>query len=193
MTDAFDSDGDSTKIKKMVFAALFAALIAVGAYIKIPITPLGVPITLQTFFVLLAAVTLGRNWGTASVIVYCIVGFIGFPVFAGGNSGLGILFGPTGGYLYSFILVAFIVGWLSDFIKNKNSVVMFGLAALGSIIILAVGSLHLAFSSDISILTAFAGGFVPFIAGDIIKSIAVGLISPVLIQKVRFDSIHESA
>ncbi|MCL2550466.1 MAG: biotin transporter BioY, partial [Methanimicrococcus sp.] len=102
---------NSVKIKKMVFAALFAALIAVGAWIRIPLP--FVPITLQTFFVLLAAVTLGRNWGPVCIIVYLLVGLIGYPVFAGGSSGLGVILGPTGGYLYSFVIVAFIVGFLS--------------------------------------------------------------------------------
>lgn len=190
MGNKSESIVDSAKIKKMVFAALFAALIAVGAYIKIPITPLGVPITLQTFFVLLAAVTLGRNWGTASVLVYLIVGFIGFPVFAGGNSGIGIIFGPTGGYLYSFILVALIAGWLSDKTTKKTPVTMFAIAVLGSIIILGVGTIHLAFSSNVPLSAAFAGGFAPFFAGDMIKSLAIGLISPKLIKKVNFNEIH---
>lgn len=189
MGETVDFSNDSVKIKKMVFAALFAALIAVGAYIKIPITLLGVPITLQTFFVLLAVVTLGRNWGTMSIIVYLIVGFIGFPVFAGGNSGLGVLLGPTGGYLYSFIIVAFVIGWMSDVIKKKNSVVMFGLAALGSILILLIGTVHLGFSSDLPLKVAFIGGFIPFFVGDMIKSIAVGLVAPSLIKKVNFSSM----
>ncbi|MBZ3935365.1 biotin transporter BioY [Methanimicrococcus blatticola] len=188
MGEDLDYKDDSVRIKKMVLAALFAALIAVGAYIKIPITPLGVPITLQTFFVLLAAVTLGRNWGTVSIIVYLIVGFIGFPVFAGGNSGLGILFGPTGGYLYSFIFVAFLAGWMSDLAKNKNPVTMFGIAAFGSILILAVGSVHLGLSTDIPMGVAFTGGFVPFFVGDMIKSIAIGLVAPALIKKVNFSA-----
>ncbi|WP_316556790.1 biotin transporter BioY [Methanimicrococcus hongohii] len=199
--DNFNNKDDSVKIKKMVLAALFAALIAVGAYIKIPIGP--IPITLQTFFVLLAAVTLGRNWGTVSVIVYLLVGFIGFPVFAGGNSGLGILFGPSGGYLYSFIIVAFLCGWLSDIFWKKarsksaeniskksanDSIIMFGIAVLGSIIILGVGTVHFAFSGSIPIGTAFLSGFVPFFAGDMIKSIAIGVVSPSIIKKVNFKN-----
>lgn len=191
MGKKIESSDDSVKIKKMVFAALFAALIAVGAYIKIPITPLGVPITLQTFFVLLAAVTLGRNWGTASILVYLVVGFIGFPVFAGGNSGIGIIFGPTGGYLYSFILVALIVGWLSDKTKNKTPVAMFAIAVLGSIIILGIGTIHLAFSSGVPMSAAFAGGFAPFFVGDMIKSFAIALLSPALIKKVNFNEMHK--
>ncbi|MDR2945084.1 MAG: biotin transporter BioY [Methanosarcinales archaeon] len=185
MNEKLNYADDSAKIKKMVFASLFAALIAVGAFIKIP-TFLGVPITLQTFFVLLAAVILGKNWGTVSIIVYLIVGFVGFPVFAGGNSGFSILFGPTGGYLYSFILVVFLVGWMSNLVRKKTPAVLFGIAAFGSILILLIGSIHLSFSSGISLLTAFEGGFLPFFPGDMLKSVMVGLVAPAFIKKVNF-------
>ncbi|WNY29002.1 Biotin transporter BioY2 [Methanimicrococcus stummii] len=188
MDEISDYNSDPVKIKKMVLAALFAALIAAGAFIKIPL-PFGVPITLQTFFVLLAVVTLGRNWGTLSIIVYLLVGFIGIPVFAGGAAGIQILAGPTAGYLYSFVVVAFIVGWLSDLVSKKTPPVMFGLAALGSILILTIGSLHLAFFSSISLPAAFLGGFAPFFVGDMIKSIAIGLVAPALIRKVNFKAI----
>ena len=204
MDGIFDHRDDSAKMQKMVLAALLAALIAVGAYIKIPIGP--IPITLQTFFVLLAAVTLGRNWATISIIVYTLVGFIGLPVFAGGAAGLGILFGPTAGYLYSFVIVAFLIGWLSDIWKKKyfkteknaitdavkspvmNHIVMLGLAVFGSIIILGVGTLHLAFSSSLPLSAAFSVGFAPFFIGDMIKSAAVGIVAPLLIRKVNFKA-----
>ena len=210
MDGTFNHRDDSAKMQKMVLAALFAALIAVGAYIKIPIGP--IPITLQTFFVLLAAVTLGRNWATISIIVYTLIGFIGLPVFAGGAAGLGILFGPTAGYLYSFVIVAFLVGWLSDIWKKMyfekspvmdsernpvmnpaknpvmNHIVMLGLAVFGSIIILGVGTLHLAFSSSLPLSAAFSVGFAPFFIGDMIKSAAVGIVAPLLIRKVNFKA-----
>lgn len=180
---------NSVKIKKMVLAALFAALIAVGAYLRIPISPLGVPITLQTFFVLLAAVTLGKNWGTVSIIVYQLVGFIGFPVFSGGNSGLGILFGPTGGYLYSFILVALLVGYLSEKTEKKPLPILL-IALLGSAIILGIGTLHLALFTHIPLSVAFVTGFAPFIPGDVIKSIAVALVAVLVFKKVNFNNIQ---
>jgi len=186
-------DYDSDKIKKMVFAALFAALIAVGAYIRIMFGP--IPFTLQTFFVLLAAVTLGRNWGTISVIVYLIVGCVGFPVFAGGSSGIGIFFGPTGGYLYSFIPVSILVGGLSDILRSKtsislfkNSLFLFFIAALGSLLILFIGTIHLSFSSRLPLPIAFTTGFLPFLFSDFLKSLFVGLVAPRLIQKVNFGS-----
>jgi len=189
MSDIADNEfkDNSVKIKKMVFTALFAALIAVGAYLRIPL-PLGVPVTLQTFFVLLAAVTLGKNWGTVCVIVYLLVGFIGFPVFAGGNSGLGILFGPTGGYLYSFIVVALAVGYLSEK-TEKTTMTLFLIALFGSLLILGIGTIHLAFFAKVPLHIAFMTGFVPFIVGDFIKSIAIALIAATVYKKVNFKSV----
>jgi len=184
MSQAVHHPTEADKIKKMVLAALFAALIAVGAYIKIPVAP--VPISLQTFFVLLAIMTLGKNWGTVSVIVYLLVGFIGFPVFAGGNSGLGIIFGPTGGYLYAFVIVAFLIGGISEKIQKKT-INVFLLSAFGSLLILFIGTLHLSASGQIPLSAAFVGGFAPFIIGDLLKSIAVGLIAPHLIAKINFN------
>ena len=181
----FNNTDNSDKIKKMVLAALFAALIAVGSYIRIPVGP--IPITLQTFFVLLAAVTLGRKWGVVSVIVYLLVGFIGFPVFTGGGGGIGILFGPTGGYLYSFVLVAYLVGLLSDKLNTKLIplfvISIFIISALGSFLILGIGTAHLAVFAGREIYTAFLIGFVPFVAGDLIKSVAVALVAPVVRKK----------
>jgi len=182
MTEVIDLNDNSEKIKKMVFAALFAALIAVGAYIRIPIG--AVPITLQTFFVLLAAVALGRKWGVVSVVVYLLVGFIGFPVFTGGSGGVGILFGPTGGYLYSFIIVAYLVGLLSEKVEKKP-IPLFIISVFGSLLILGIGTVHLAGMSNLPITVAIMAGFAPFVFGDIIKSIAVALIAAVVSKKIK--------
>jgi biotin transport system substrate-specific component len=96
-----DTGNSHNDLKRMVFAALFASLTAVGAYMKIPLPLTPVPVTMQVFFVLLAGCMLGSRWGTISMIVYLLLGIVGFPVFAGGASGLGVLFGPTGGYRVS--------------------------------------------------------------------------------------------
>ncbi|MCK7505939.1 MAG: biotin transporter BioY [Desulfobacterales bacterium] len=78
----------------MVYASLFAALTAVGAYLFVPIGP--VPIVLQNMFVFLAGLLLGSRWGLASVAVYLLAGICGLPVFAGGTGGIGRFVGPTG-------------------------------------------------------------------------------------------------
>ena len=88
-------NAEQTSLRGMVYAALFGALTAVGAYIIIPLPP--VPITLQTLFLGLAALLLGGRLGALSQTVYVLLGVIGLPVFAGGKAGLGVLLGPDGG------------------------------------------------------------------------------------------------
>ena len=84
-----------------IYAALFAALTAVGAYMALPIGP--VPVVMQNLFVFLAGLILGGRWGLASVGIYLLAGAVGMPVFAGGTGGVGRFFGPTGGYLIGWI------------------------------------------------------------------------------------------
>jgi biotin transport system substrate-specific component len=182
MSQIYDDD---TKIKKMVLAALFAALTAVGAYIKIPVPGILIPISLQTFFVLLAVILLGYKWGTISILVYTLVGLIGFPVFSGGPGGPGILLGLTGGYVYSFIIVAIVIGYLSEKVKKTFFSILI-LAIFGSFMILGIGTIHMAFFTSFGIQKAIVIGFLPFIIGDLLKSIAVAVTSIVLLKKYNF-------
>lgn len=95
--------------KGLVLTAMFTAVLAVLSQISIPL-PGGVPITLQTFAVVFLAVNLGSGYGTVSVLVYLLIGAAGIPVFANFNGGLGVLFGPTGGYLLGFLPLAALTG-----------------------------------------------------------------------------------
>lgn len=104
-------------MKGMVFAALFAALTGAVAWFKIPLPFTPVPITLQTLLVLMSGAMLGSYYGTLAMIIYLILGAIGLPVFAGGSSGVGALFGPTGGYLFSYPVAAFFIGIM---LEKKN-------------------------------------------------------------------------
>ena len=102
----------------MIYASLFGAGTAAGAYLIIPLPP--VPITLQTLFVWgLAGALLGARLGALSQLVYLLIGIIGLPVFAGGKAGLGVLFGPTGGYLIGFVAGAWVIGTLVNLKKNR--------------------------------------------------------------------------
>lgn len=107
-----DNNKPRTAVKDMVFTAMFAALIAVCSIISIPIGE--VPVTLQTFAVCLTAAMLGWKRGTLAVFIYILLGAIGVPVFAGMSGGIGILAGPTGGYIIGFILTSLIVGFAAD-------------------------------------------------------------------------------
>lgn len=168
------------ELRKMVFASLFAALTAAGAYVQIPIPFSPVPITLQVFFVLLAGCILKSKWGSLSMIVYTLLGIAGLPVFSGGSSGIGVLLGPTGGYIIGFILAAYIIGKLSE--KTENSarppllVNALNMSA-GIFIIYLCGVLQLTMMAKIGIGAALTLGVLPFLPGEILKTAVAAYIA----------------
>ncbi len=133
------SDRTSAKVFWMF---TFALLTAVGAQVEIPHVP--VPFTAQTLFVLLAGGLLGSRSGFGSMLAYLIIGTIGLPVFAGLSSGVGKLFGPTGGYLLAFPVAAFVAGWITD----RN-------ASLLGITLAMVSALVLLFAAGVAYLNTF--------------------------------------
>lgn len=168
------------ELRKMVFASLFAALTAAGAYIQIPIPFSPVPVTLQVFFVLLAGSMLKSKWGSLSMVVYALLGIVGLPVFAGGSSGIGVLFGPTGGYIFGFIMAAYITGKLAE--KSKSAGRSgFAVNALnmstGVMVIYAIGISQLMLVAEIGPWTALALGAVPFLPGEIVKTAVAAYIA----------------
>ena len=160
----------SERIRKMVYASLFASMTAVGAYMVIPIGP--IPITLQVLFVFLAGAFLGCRWGMASMLVYLLIGIVGLPVFAGGAAGLGVLFGPTGGYLIGFVIAASVVGYLIE--RHENAplvyVVFYFMVGLG--VVYFAGSLQLMYVASLSTTQAFVLGVAPFIIPDAVTAVA---------------------
>ncbi len=172
---------NTSKLRMMVFASLFAALTATGAYIMIPVPLSPVPITLHVFFVLLAGSMLGSKWGSMSMIVYILLGIVGLPVFAGGSSGIGVLLGPTGGYIFGFILAAYMIGKLSRKTGNGANSSFFINAlnmSAGVLVIYSCGAFRLMMMADLDLGKTFALGVIPFLPGDIIKtSVAAYIIS----------------
>jgi biotin transport system substrate-specific component len=168
------------ELRMMVFASLFAALTAAGAYIQIPIPFSPVPVTLQVFFVLLAGSMLKSKWGGLSMLVYTLLGIAGLPVFAGGSSGMGVLLGPTGGYIIGFILAAYIIGKLSEKVENTGKSGFFFNAlnmSAGILIIYVCGFIQLMFVAEIGPATALALGVVPFLPGEIVKTVVAAYIA----------------
>lgn len=168
------------ELRMMVFASLFAALTAAGAYIHIPVPFSPVPITLQVFFVLLAGSMLKSKWGSLSMIVYTLLGIAGLPVFAGGSSGIGVLFGPTGGYIFGFILAAYIIGKLSEKAEKTvrpsllaNSINM----SVGVLAIYLCGVLQLMMVAKLGLGAALALGVIPFLPGEVIKTAVAAYIT----------------
>ena len=158
---------EQNSLRGMVYASLFGALTALGAYMIIPIPP--VPITLQTLFLGLAGALLGGRLGALSQTVYLLLGIIGLPVFAGGKAGLGVLFGPTGGYLIGFVAAAFVIGKLTA-IKTRPGFLWlcFSLVS-GTAVLYGFGVLQLALVARLTPVQALAVGVLPFLPGDGIK------------------------
>ena len=162
-------------IRQMTLISLFAALTAVGAFISIPLYP--VPLSLQSLFTLLAAMILGSVMGASSQIIYVLLGVIGLPVFAGFKAGIGILFGPTGGFLFGFIISAYIIGKIVELKKEKNIFYYFLAGIIGTIIIYIIGITQLSLVTGIGVKKAITVGMLPFLPGDILKIIAASFIA----------------
>lgn len=129
---------EKNNLKEMVFAALFAALTAAVAWFKIPLPFTPVPITLQTLVVLMSGAMLGPYYGALSMIIYLVLGAIGLPVFAGGSSGIGALLGPTGGYLFSYPIAAFVIGKMLEKKKLNTFLKYFSLIVILILVVMVL-------------------------------------------------------
>ncbi|MDD5711728.1 MAG: biotin transporter BioY [Smithellaceae bacterium] len=165
---------EKTSLKGMIYASLFGTLTAVGAYIVIPL-PL-VPITGQTLFVNLAGLLLGGYWGALSQVVYILLGVMGLPVFDGGKAGLGVLFGPTGGYLIGFVLAAYAIGKLVPRSGDPGLAKLLLAMLIGIALVYIPGVLQLSFVAKLGLTKALMVGAVPFLIGDVIKIVLAALI-----------------
>jgi biotin transport system substrate-specific component len=161
-------------IRTICFTGMFAAIIAVLSILSIP-TPWGVPFTLQTFAVALCGFVLGKKYGTIATAIYVILGAVGVPVYAGMRSGFGVLFGPTGGYIYGFILMALFCGIAYDFFSKKTAAgtafaVLFSLIGLACCHVLGVTQYK--FFSGLTWVAAALKATVPYLVKDILSVVA---------------------
>lgn len=172
----------SNQLRMMVYAALFAALTAVGAFLSVPIGP--VPIVLQNMFVYLAGLLLGSRWGLASVGTYLLVGAVGLPVFAGGLGGIGRLVGPTGGYLLGYLPTVFLIGKMA---RTEAPQMMTDVLAMicGTLVLYACGVTWLKIVSGMPLGKTLALGMYPFLIGDAIKIAAAAAIARALRPVIR--------
>ncbi len=170
MPNANEHPRSSRRTRDMVAAALITALMAASGWISLPIG--AVPITLQTFVVALAAMLLPAGWAAGSMALYVALGAAGVPVFAGGHAGLGVVAGPTGGYLIGFILAAGAGALLRAGIKRVGAPQLEADTAASIVllaIVYAVGAAWLAASLHMPLAKAALVGIVPFLVGDAIK------------------------
>lgn len=168
--------------------ALFAALIAAGSYISIPLPGSPVPVVLANLFAVLAGMVLGPVNGAISAGIYLLIGTAGLPVFSAGSGGPAHLVGPTGGYLFGYVAAALVTGILIRILHparyNNFRATAYGtLAAIaGMAAVYLPGVLWMAFVLELSLPAALATGVVPFIPGDILKAVVAGATLPALTQ-----------
>lgn len=163
----------------MAIAVLgFALLTGLTALWEIPLPFTPVPITGQTFAILLAGATLGLRAGAASQLLYLAMGIVGVPFFAGGSSGWEVVTGPTVGYLVGFVAAAAVVGRLAERRQDRKVVSAIPAFLAGSAVIYLFGMAGLMAVARMTAVDAFTLGVVPFLIGDGIKAVAAGLALP---------------
>jgi len=204
------SNSNTLSIYAMALCSLFTALIAVGAFIRIQFPV--IPITLQTLFVVLAALLLGAKYSSISVGIYLFLGLIGLPVFTKGG-GLGYIFQPTFGYLLGFLVSTLVIGNLSRKInskqsasaiglKGKNKIFLYywGIGIVGIMIIYIIGMIYLYLIMNFYIqkptvfLSLFTFNFLLTIIGDIFKCFVAALLAvrliPILHKSTQFAKLY---
>lgn len=159
-----------SKTYDIVYIAVFAVIMAICSWISIPAA---VPFTLQTFGVFIAVGVLGGKRGSLSVLVFILLGAIGIPVFANFSGGIGVLAGPTGGYIIGFLFSALLM-WAMEKLPGKKSVMQIVSMIAGLIVCYAFGTVWFVIvygrmNGSIGFTAALASCVVPFIIPDIIK------------------------
>lgn len=167
------------KTKELIYAALFTAFIAVlGIIPPLPLGFIPVPITAQTLGVMLAGSFLGKRMGTLSLIIFIILIAIGLPVLTGGRGGLAVLIGPTAGYIFSWPIVAGLIGWYCEKIwpKVQTWKLIVGNLIFGVLLVNLIGVSTMALITNTSIWAGLVGTLA-FLPGDIIKTIIAAVIA----------------
>lgn len=171
-----------SKTTRLMLAALFTALTAICAYISIPLPFTPVPITLATLAATLSGALLGPKYGVLSQVVYLLLGAVGVPVFHNFTGGLGILTGPTGGYLIGYLTMAFLTGLIICQAKKGTSIPVIAIAMIiGLASCYLLGTAWFMISSGTALIPSLVSCVIPFLPGDAVKTI-VGCF---LIKKLR--------
>ena len=162
----------------LVYVAIGAALITVGAWITIPTT---VPFTLQTFGVFTVLLLLGGARGTLSILVYILLGAVGVPVFSSFNAGFGVLLGSTGGYIVGFVFMGLIYIAATRFFGEKQPVKIAALA-VGLLVCYAFGTawfmyVYIGSKGPVGVMTVLGWCVFPFILPDAVKIALAVLVS----------------
>lgn len=160
--------------RDLCMIGLWTAVIVIMAQISIPM-PLGVPMTMQTFAITMAGVVLGGKKGFIATAIYVLLGAIGIPVFANFSGGLSYIVGPTGGFILSFPIMAWIIGLGIDY-KDQSKVVFIGAIVVGTIINYVIGVIMFCALTGSGVGVGITACVVPFIPTAIIKAVVATII-----------------
>lgn len=161
---------NKSRIKAIARVALFAAVIAVSAWLSVP-SP--VPFTMQTFGVFLALLVLGGKNGSLAILVYVLIGSVGLPVFSGFTGGIGVLLGASGGYILGFPVAATVM-WLCERLFGKSTPARIVASALALAALYAVGTLwyvavYTKAAEGVGFSAALAACVFPYLLPDTLK------------------------
>ena len=155
-----------------------AGLVALAAQVSIPLPFTPVPITGQTFAVLLVGASLGSLLGATSLLLYLAIGLVGAPVYADGASGWGVVSSATGGYLVGFVVSAALVGWLAERRWDRQLSSALGAMLCGNVLIYGCGLVWLAHVLHTNLNTTLEYGLYPFVIGDLLKLYLAAVLLP---------------
>lgn len=158
-----------TWVRTAIMLLSGALLTALAAQISIPVPGSPVPITGQTLAVVLVGSTLGAHRGAMSLALYLALGLI-FPFYSDGDSGPEVLFGTNGGYLFGFVIAAYVIGWLSERGADRRLALAFLAFVSAQLIVFGLGLPWLKISADLAWSGTISAGFTPFIVGGLVKA-----------------------
>ncbi len=167
------------RVATAALVAGFALLTAACAQITIPLGFTPVPITGQTFAVLITGAVLGSRAGAASQLLYVALGAVGLPFYAGGAGGWESATGGTAGYLLGFIVAAYVIGYLAEHGQDRRFATSVGAFLTGNLIIYVLGVAWLMYTFSWGLAEGVEKGMAPFIIGDTLKILLAGASMPV--------------
>ena len=181
--------------RKLALALGIALLTGLAAQLRVQLPWSPVPITGQTFAVLLAGVLLGKWWGGVSLALYAGLGIAGIPWFTGFGSGLGYLAGPTGGYVIGFVFAALFLGYFTDkYVRARSFVSMLALMLFANFVLIYVPGLlqlglwlNIVKGQPVTFSSLLMMGAIPFIVGDITKAVLAAAIARGITPKMAYN------
>ena len=154
--------------KNLLLVLGATVVIALAAQVSVPMFP--VPMTLQTLVITMIGLTFGSRMAAATVLLYLAEGAVGLPVFANGGSGLVKLMGPTAGFLWGFVGMAFLTGWMVERGFSRGVFRLFLAAVIPAVLLYVPGILGLYTTTPLGLTAAVKVGALPFLIGDVVKS-----------------------